>query len=49
MLQGHVCGSQITTYVLWDHMAHNMTKSPAEGPVGGPPVNQYFFMLDGQS
>ena len=20
-----------TTHVLWDHMAHNMTKSPAEG------------------
>ena len=25
-----------TTYVLWDHIAHIMTKSPAEGPVGGP-------------
>ena len=25
----------MTTYVLWDHVAHNTTKSPAEGPVGG--------------
>ena len=25
-----------TTDVLWDHTAHIMTKSPAEGPVGGP-------------
>ena len=25
-----------TSYVLWDHIAHIMTKSPAEGPVGGP-------------
>ena len=39
----------MTTYVLWDRLAYNMTKSPAEGPVGGPPVNQYFVMLDGQS
>ena len=25
-----------TTLVLVDHIAHIMTKSPAEGPVGGP-------------
>ena len=39
----------MTTYVLWDRLAYNMTKSPAEGPVGGPPVNGYFLDPNGQS
>ena len=32
-----------TTHVLWDHMVHNMTKSPAEGPVVGAAREPIFL------
>ena len=38
-----------TTYVLWDHIAQTMTKSPTEGPVGGPARKLIFSDPNGQS
>ena len=33
-----------TTYVLWGHIAQTMTKSSAEGPVGGA-ARKLFFLI----
>ena len=38
-----------TTYVLWGHIAQTMTKSSAEGPVGGAARKLIFSDPNGQS